>query len=117
MLLALTFWSYVWTWRLAVALALWCLAIVPIRKAYRLLRVGDVWLRGTVEEVFISSFLVALSAAVYPFAIVGIVILWWLFLRKRLLSLKGFLASLIAVACVALYTGLVCWDWHLPYWW
>ncbi len=112
----MAFLSYILTWRLAAALLLWGVAVFPVRKAYGMLRNGDVWVRGTVEEVFLSSLLVAVAAAVYPFAGVGIPVLWYVFVRKHLISGKGFCASLIAIFLVALYTFLAYRFFHLPFW-
>ena len=50
---------YILTWRLPAALLLLLLAWLPVRKAYRLLRTGDIWNKGAVEEIFLSSLLVS----------------------------------------------------------
>jgi len=97
---------YILTWRLPVALLLLMMAWLPVRKARRLLRTGDIWNKGTVEEVFLSSLLVSIAGAVYPYAIVFLPVVWWLFGRHHLLGGKGLLASLTAVALVALYYAL-----------
>lgn len=101
------FWDYILTWRLPAALLLWGLAALPIRKAYRLLRIGDIWNRGAVNEIFLSSLLIGLAGAIYPFAIVGIIGIWYAMGRKHMLGRKEFLASLMAIATIAIYYGLV----------
>lgn len=55
------------------------------------------------EEIFLSSLLVALAAVFFPYAGVAIIGIWIAFARKHLLRLKPFLASLTAIALVALY--------------
>jgi integral membrane sensor domain MASE1 len=79
------------------------LAYLPVRKAYRLLRIGDIWNKGAVEEIFLSSLLVSLAAAISPYTIIFFPVIWLLFARKHLLNLKGFLASVTALLLTALY--------------
>lgn len=97
---------YILTWRLPAALLLLLSAWFPVRSAYRLLRTGDIWNKGTVEEIFLSSLLVSLAGACYIYALVFLPVVWLLFARRHLLNVKGLLASLTAVALVALYYAL-----------
>jgi hypothetical protein len=108
---------YILTWRLPAALLLLVLAWLPVRKAKRLLRTGDIWNKGAVEEVFLSSLLVSVAGAVYIFAIVFLPVVWWLFGRRHLLDGRCFLASLTALLLVAIYyalfvfLGVIRFDW------
>lgn len=97
---------YILTWRLPAALLLLLLAWLPVRKAYRLLRTGDIWNKGAVEEIFLSSLLVSAAGVIYIYALVFLPVVWLLFARRHLLSGKGLLSSLTAVALVVLYYAL-----------
>ncbi len=98
--------SVLLSWQLYVALALVGLSVLPVRHAYRMLRTGNIWQQGATEDVFLSSLLVALAAAVFPYAGVAIIGIWIAFARKHLLRLKPFLASLTAIVIVALYYAI-----------
>lgn len=97
---------YILTWRLPAAAVLLLSAWLPVRKAYRLLRTGDIWNKGAVEEVFLSSLLVSLAGAVYTYTIVFLPVVWLMFARRHMLDFRGLLASLTAAGLVVLYYAL-----------
>lgn len=90
------------------ALAIAALSIISIRRAYRKMRIGDVDAvdRGAIEQTFWASFWIGLAAWVYPYAIVLIAGVWFAFLARRMLPLRAWMASFLALALCALWYWL-----------
>lgn len=109
-------WSCFLTWRLPVALALVALAVWPIHKAYRLLRIGDLDMidHGAIEESFLSTLLIGIAAAFFPWTGIAVIGVWIALRHKWLLSMRAFLASLIAIAVCAVWYVVI--RYAVQYW-
>lgn len=96
------------TWRLPSALVFVGLAVLPVREAYRSLRISATQFgRDYTEQVFLSSLLVAVSGAVYPYFVFLLPLVPYIFYRRHILDTKGIWAFLIAAAVVALYMCII----------
>lgn len=97
-------WDYILNWRLPPALLFAGLAALPVREAYRSLRISATQFgRDYTEQVFLSSLLMSVAGAVYPYFVFLLPLVPYLFHRRHILDAKGVWAFLTAVAVVALY--------------
>jgi len=101
--------QYILVWQLPVALIVALLAIVPIRNAYRKMRIGDLDMLdyGAVDQAFMASLWVGVAALIYPYCIVLILGVWISFIHRHLMSLRAWMASLLALAMCALWWGII----------
>ncbi|MBP5477064.1 MAG: hypothetical protein J6Y00_05200 [Paludibacteraceae bacterium] len=92
------------TWRLPLGLVFVGLAALPVREAYRSLRISATQFgRDYTEQVFLSTLSVAVSGCIYPYLAFLLPLVPYLFHRRHILDAKGVWAFVIAVAVVALY--------------
>jgi len=91
--------QYILVWQLPVALAVAALAILPIRSAYRKVRIGDLDMldHGAVEQAFMASLLVGIGAVIYPYIGVAILGVWISLSRRHLMSARAWMASLLSL--------------------
>ncbi len=103
------FHTYILVWQLPVALAIALLAIVPIRNAYRKVRIGDLDMldHGAVEQAFMASLWVGIAALIYPYCIALILGVWISFFHRHLMTLRAWLASLLAISMCAVWYGII----------
>jgi len=101
--------EYILVWQLPVAIAIALLAIVPIRNAYRMVRIGDLDMleHGAVEQTFMASLWVGIAALIYPYALILILGVWISFIHRHLMSARAWSASLIALCLCALWYGIL----------
>jgi len=101
--------QYILVWQLPVALLIASLAIMSIRTAYRKVRIGDLDMmdHGAVEQAFTASLWIGLASLVYPYVLVLIVGVWWSLLHRHLMTLRAWLASLLALTICAFWWGII----------
>ena len=96
------------TWRLPLGLAFVGLSVLPVREAYRSLRISAAQFgRDYTEQVFLSTLLTTVAGSIYPYLLSLLPGVLYLFYRKHILDTKGVLAFVTALLIVALYTYLL----------
>lgn len=102
--------TYILVWQLPVALAIASLAIIPIRTAYRKVRIGDLDMldHGAVGQSFAASLWIGLAALVYPYVAVLILGVWISFMHRHLMTARAWLASLLALTLCAFWYVVIC---------
>jgi len=100
--------TYILVWQLPVALMVALLAIIPIRNAYRKVRIGDLDMleHGAVVQTFMASLWVGLSALIYPYMLALIVGVWISFIHRHLMTARAWSASLMALCLCAVWYGI-----------
>jgi len=101
--------QYILVWQLPVALLIASLAIVPVRNAHRKLRIGDLEMleHGAVEQAFMASLWVGIAALIYPYCLVLILGVWISLIHRHLMSLRAWMASLMALTLCAVWMGIM----------
>ncbi|GEM_PF-1700252 len=101
-------WEYILNWHLPLGLVFVGLAVLPVREAYRSLRISATQFgRDYTENVFLCSLLVAIAGSIYPYLLSLLPVALYLFYRRHILDNKGVLAFITAVLIVALYTFII----------
>jgi len=97
--------QYILVWQLPVALLIASLAILPIRNAYRKARIGDLNIldHGAVAQTFFATLWVGIASIIYPYVIVLMLGVWIAFYRRRLMTLRTWMASLLSLTMCAFW--------------
>lgn len=88
---------------LVLALFALLLAIIPMRNN-----------QEAVVPAFLSTLLLCVTSLLIPETVLMIPFLWVVFVAQRALSLRVWLASVVAVALFAVWTAVVVWLFRLP---
>ena len=101
-------WQYILTWRLPIAIVFVVLAALPVREAFRSLRISATQFgRDFTEQIFLSSILLTIAGGVYPYILCLLPLVLYLFHRRHILDARGVWAWLLAIALFCLYYGLL----------
>ena len=96
--------DYILTWRLPVALLFVGLSVLPVREAYRSLRISATQFgRNFTEQIFLSTLLLTIAGGVYPYILCLLPLPLYLFYRRHILDARGVWAWALAIAIFALY--------------
>lgn len=92
-----------------MALAVAALSVIPIRRAYRKMRIGDLDItdHGAMEQTFWASLWVGVAACIYPYTLVLIVGVWMAFIVRHMMSLRAWMASFLALGVCAFWYAVL----------
>jgi len=101
--------QYILVWQLPVSLAIAALAVMPIRNAYRKVRIGDMDMldHGAVQQAFMATLWIGIAAIFYPYTIVCILGVWISFIYRHLMTSRAWLASLLALTLCAFWWWVI----------